>query len=156
MFLVPGRDHHIDVRRGSDRCVELNVHSQPEGSPGELRGRDRRAAVAWPRCPEGIGLVGLPDEGRFKRGRRLLSMETPHVFEIVSAAVAMRACHSEDPSVLPTDFSDAHSSVDHWWIFIVLQRAAIPEPLQAFLREIYTSATAHFVSFLHLFQKSYA
>ena len=53
---------------------------------------------------------------------------THNVFEIETAAIAMRACCSDDLGVLLTDFSCARPSGDHRWIFMVLQHAGIPEP----------------------------
>ena len=38
---------------------------------------------------------------------------TGYVFEITTAAIALRVCHSDDPGVLLTDFSCAFPSVDH-------------------------------------------
>ena len=63
------------------------------------------------------------------------------MFEHETAAIAARTCHSEDSSVLVTDFSCAYPSVDRRWIFIVLQRAGVPEALQALFREIHGDPT---------------
>ena len=43
----------------------------------------------------------------------------------------------EDPDVLLTDSSCAYSSVDHRWMFTVLERKGVPQSLQVFLRGIY-------------------
>ena len=53
---------------------------------------------------------------------------TDNIFELETAAIAMRTCNSEDPGILLTNFSCAYSSVDHRWIFMVLKRAGVPVP----------------------------
>ena len=63
---------------------------------------------------------------------------TDNVFEIETAAIALSACHLEDPGVFLTDFSCAYSSVDHRWIFMVLERAAVLLALQVFLSGIFS------------------
>ena len=65
-------------------------------------------------------------------------MMTDNIFEIETAAIALRTCYPEDPGILLTDFSCAFSSVDHRWIFMVLERAGVPLPLQNFSRGKYT------------------
>ena len=62
------------------------------------------------------------------------------VFEIETAAIALRTCHCEEPGTLHTDFSCAYASVDHRWIFMVLERAGVPQTLQHFLRGIYADS----------------
>ena len=64
---------------------------------------------------------------------------TDNIFEIESAAVALRTCFSEDLKIIP-DFSCAYPSVDHRWIFLVLERASLPQSLQLFLRGIYADS----------------
>ena len=68
---------------------------------------------------------------------------TDNIFEIETAAIAKRTCYSEDPGILLTDFACAYSSVDHWWIFMVLERAGAPETLQSFPRGIYADSITH-------------
>ena len=62
---------------------------------------------------------------------------TDNIFEIETAAVALRARYSDDPGILLTDFSCAYPSVDRRWIFQVLERAGVPLVLRLFLRGIY-------------------
>ena len=62
---------------------------------------------------------------------------TDNIFEIETVAIAMRTCYSDDPGILLTDFSCAHSSVDHEWIFMLLERAGVTETLQFFPRWTY-------------------
>ena len=59
-----------------------------------------------------------------------------NIFEIETAAIALRTCYSQEPGILLTDFSCAYASVDHRWIFMVLERAGVPQTLQRFLRGI--------------------
>ena len=68
-MLFPGRYHYTDIWLGRCRCIDINVHFQPE--VGELRRRLRSAAVVWPFYPDGVGFllgdfhISFPDEGRF-------------------------------------------------------------------------------------------
>ena len=50
---------------------------------------------------------------------------TDNIFEIETAAVALRTGYCEDPGILLTDFSCTYPSVDHRWIFLVLELAGI-------------------------------
>ena len=57
-----------------------------------------------------------------------------NIFEIETATIAAGTCYSEDPGILLTDFSYACPNVDQRWIFMVLERAGVPETLQSFFR----------------------
>ena len=54
---------------------------------------------------------------------------TDNIFEIETAAGALRTRYSEDPGLLLTNFSCAYPSVDRRWIFLVLERAGVPQTL---------------------------
>ena len=62
---------------------------------------------------------------------------TENIFEIVSAADALRTPYSEDHGALLTDFSCAYPSVDHRLILLVLERAGVPLVPRLFLLGIY-------------------
>ena len=66
---------------------------------------------------------------------------TDNIFEIETAAVALRTRYTEDPGTILSDFSCAYPSVDHRWIFLVLERAGVPLSLWLFLRGIYNDPT---------------
>ena len=51
---------------------------------------------------------------------------TDNIFEIETAAFALRTRYSEDPWILLTDFSYAYPGVDHRWIFLVLELVQVP------------------------------
>ena len=61
---------------------------------------------------------------------------TDHIFEIETAALAHFACATSNSSILLTDFGCAYPSVNHSWIFHVLQKAGLPMFDQQFLRMV--------------------
>ena len=52
---------------------------------------------------------------------------TDNIFEIETTALAHVACAPQESGVPLTDFAAAYPSVNHSWIFYVLQRAELPE-----------------------------
>ena len=62
---------------------------------------------------------------------------TRNIFEIDTAAVALRTRFFENPGVLLTDIFCAYPSVDRRWMFLVLERAGAPPFQRRFLRGIY-------------------
>ena len=65
---------------------------------------------------------------------------TDNIFEIETAAIALQTCYPEDPGILLADFSCAYPSLDHRRIFMVLERAGVPQSLQLFFRGIYADS----------------
>ena len=59
---------------------------------------------------------------------------TDNIFEIETTALAHVACAPQDSGVLLTDFAAAHPSVNHSWIFSVLENTGLPDFLCRFLR----------------------
>ena len=68
---------------------------------------------------------------------------TDNIFEIETTALAHVACAPQDSRVLLTDFAAAHPSVNHSWIFSVLENTGLPHFLWRFLRSIYRDSIAH-------------
>ena len=52
---------------------------------------------------------------------------TDNIFEIETTALAHVACAPRESGILLTDFADACPSVNHSWIFRVLEQAELPE-----------------------------
>ena len=61
---------------------------------------------------------------------------TDNIFEIESTALAHVACAPQDSGVLLTDFAVAYPTVNHSWIFSVLEHTGLPDFLCRFLRSI--------------------
>ena len=52
---------------------------------------------------------------------------TDNIFEIETTALAHVACAPQDSGVLLTDFAAAYPSVNHSWIFSVLENTGLPD-----------------------------
>ena len=68
---------------------------------------------------------------------------TDNIFEIESTALAHVACVPQDSGVLLTDFAAAYPSVNHSWIFSVLEHTGLPDFLCCFLRSICRDSITH-------------
>ena len=68
---------------------------------------------------------------------------TDNIFEIETTALAHVACAPQDSGVLLTDFAAGYPSVNHSWIFSVLENAELPGFLCHFLRSIYRDSITH-------------
>ena len=68
---------------------------------------------------------------------------TDNIFEIETTALAHVACTPQESGILLTDFAAAYPSVNHSWIFSVLERTESPEFTCRFLRTIYNDSTTH-------------
>ena len=68
---------------------------------------------------------------------------TDNIFEIETTALAHVACAPQESGILLTDFAAAYPSVNHSWIFSVLERTELPEFICRFLRRIYDDSTTH-------------
>ena len=68
---------------------------------------------------------------------------TDNIFEIETTALAHVACAPQELGVLLTDFATAYPSVNHSWIFSVLENTGLPGFLCRFLRSIYSDSITH-------------
>ena len=68
---------------------------------------------------------------------------TDNIFEIETTALAHVACAPQQSGVLLTDFAAAYPSVNHAWIFSVLENTGLPGFLCRFLRWIHKDSTTH-------------
>ena len=68
---------------------------------------------------------------------------TDIIFEIETTALAHVACAPRESGILLTGFAAAYPSVNHSWIFRVLERAELPEFICRFLRRICYDSTTH-------------
>ena len=68
---------------------------------------------------------------------------TDNIFEIEPAARAHVACAPQDSSVLLTDCAAAYPSVNHSWIFSVLENTELPDFLCRFTRRMYRGSMTH-------------
>ena len=68
---------------------------------------------------------------------------TDNIFEIETTALAHVACAPQDSGVLLTDFAAAYPSVNHSWIFSVLENTGLPDFLCRFLRSIDRDSITH-------------
>ena len=68
---------------------------------------------------------------------------TDNIFEIESTALAHVACAPRDSGILVTDFAAAYPSVNHSWIFSVLEHSGLPDFLCRFLRSIFRDSITH-------------
>ena len=68
---------------------------------------------------------------------------TDNIFEIEITALAHVACAPQESSVLLTDFAAAYPSVNHSWIFSVIENTGLPAFLCRFLRNIYRDSITH-------------
>ena len=67
---------------------------------------------------------------------------TDNIFEIEITALAHVACAPQESSVLLTDFAAAYPSVNHSWIFSVIENTGLPAFLCRFC-EIFTGTASH-------------
>ena len=67
---------------------------------------------------------------------------TDNIFEIETTALAHVACAPQDSGILLTDFAAAYPSVNHSWIFSVLENTGLPDFLYRFLRT-FTGTALH-------------
>ena len=63
--------------------------------------------------------------------------------QVETTALAHVACAPHESGILLTDFAAAYPSVNHSWIFHVLEKAELPEFICRFLRVIYCNSTTH-------------
>ena len=68
---------------------------------------------------------------------------TDNIFEIETTSLAHVACAPQESSILLTDFAAAYPSVNHSWIFSVLENTGWPGFLCRFLRRIYSDSIMH-------------
>ena len=68
---------------------------------------------------------------------------TDNILEIETTALAHVACAPQESGVLLTDFAAAYPSVNHSWIFQVLENTGLPDFLFRFLRSIYRDSITH-------------
>ena len=68
---------------------------------------------------------------------------TGNIFEIETTALAHVACAPQESGILLTDFAAACPSVNHSWIFSVLENTGLPSFLCRFLRSIYSDSITH-------------
>ena len=66
-----------------------------------------------------------------------------NIFEIETTALSHVACAPQESGILLTDFTAAYPSVNHSWIFSVLEKTELPELICRFLRRIYDDSTTH-------------
>ena len=69
--------------------------------------------------------------------------KTDNIFEIETTALAHVACAPQDSGVLLTDFAAAYPSVNHSWIFSVLENTGLPNFLCRFPRCIQKDSITH-------------
>ena len=67
---------------------------------------------------------------------------TDNIFEIETTALAHVACAPQEQGVLLTDFAAAYPSVNHSWIFSVIENTGLTV-LCRFLRSIYSDSITH-------------
>ena len=68
---------------------------------------------------------------------------TDNIFEIETTALAYVACAPQESGVLLTDFAAPYPSVNHSWIFSVIENTGLPSFLCRFLRSIYSDSITH-------------
>ena len=68
---------------------------------------------------------------------------TDNIFEIETTDLAHVACGPQESGVLLTDFAAAYPTVDHSWIFSVLENTGLSDFLCRFLRSIYSDSITH-------------
>ena len=68
---------------------------------------------------------------------------TDNIFEIETTALAHVACAPQELGIFLTDFAAAYPSVNHSWIFSVLENTGLPGFLCRFLRSIYSDSITH-------------
>ena len=65
---------------------------------------------------------------------------TDNIFEIETTAIAHVACAPQESGILLTEFAAAYPSVNHSWIFHVLEKAELPRFMCRFLQSIYVDS----------------
>ena len=60
---------------------------------------------------------------------------TDNILEIEARALAHQACKTTDSRILLTDFACAYPSVNHSWIFDVLEKAELPAFIRLFFSQ---------------------
>ena len=73
----------------------------------------------------------------------LFRQMTDNIFEIETTALARVACAPQESGILLTDFAAACPSVNHSWIFSVLENTELPSFICRFLRSIYSDSITH-------------
>ena len=68
---------------------------------------------------------------------------TDNTIEVEATALAHVACAPRESGIPLTGFAAAYASVNHSWIFHVLEKAELPEFICRFLRRIYCDSTTH-------------
>ena len=68
---------------------------------------------------------------------------TYNIFDVETTALAHVACAPHESGILLTDFAAAYPSVNHSWIFHVLEKAELPECICQFFLMIYCNSTTH-------------
>ena len=66
---------------------------------------------------------------------------TDNIFEIETTALTHVACAPQESGILSTDSAAAHPSVNHSWIFSVLENTELPDFICRFLRSLYSDST---------------
>ena len=65
---------------------------------------------------------------------------TDNILEVETTALSHVACAPRESGILLTDFAAAYPSVNHSWIFHVLEKAELPEFTCRFLRMLYRNS----------------
>ena len=68
---------------------------------------------------------------------------TDNIFEIETTALTHLTCSPQESGILLTDVVAAYPSVNHSWIFRVLEKAELPEFICRFMRMIHCDSTTH-------------
>ena len=68
---------------------------------------------------------------------------TDNISEIETTALGHVACAPQESGILLADFAAAYPSVNHSWIFSVLENTGLPDFLCRFLRRFYRDSTTH-------------
>ena len=68
---------------------------------------------------------------------------TDNIFEIETTALAHVACAPQGSSIQLTDFAAAYPSVNHSWIFSMIEKTELHDFISRFLRSIYNDRTTH-------------
>ena len=81
----------------------------------------------------------------FHPSQRSLSSRhmTDNIFEIETTALAHVACGPQESGVLLTDFAAAYTSVNHAWIFSVIEKTELPDFISRFLQSIHNDIITH-------------
>ena len=82
---------------------------------------------------------------RFRPSQRCISsgQMTDNIFEIETTALAHVACAPQESGVLLTDFAAVYPSVNHSWIFSVLENTGLPGFIFRFLRSVHSDSITH-------------